>query len=138
MREIKFKAWDKRDKRWVDDEPFWIIGETTMFDLLKQYALGRLNDLEMVQYTGIKDRTGCDIFEGDILERRVHVPGQESNPEYWPRIDRSKVEMKIMEFENASSVYGWNIATDVNDYEVIGNIYENPELLDDEAREKIK
>jgi len=77
-RELKFRAWDTFTKNMVVTG-FSIIGETTEFNLLDQYGREypnpeygedycmRMNDFVIMQYTGIKDELGQDIYEGDVV-----------------------------------------------------------------------
>ena len=67
MREIKFRAWDSKNKKYAFTV-FCTIGEVTIFDLLTQYSLEEQCELLIEQYIGKKDNDGVDIYEGDIVE----------------------------------------------------------------------
>jgi len=112
MREIKFRAWDKTREQMVD----W-LEVTDQFVLINQEACLPTNYVYM-QYTGLTDRLGKDIYEGDIVS--AMQPRWDYDPDA-PREERRY----IVEWENENSrfVNAWS------DAEVIGNIYENPELL---------
>ena len=104
MREIKFRAWDKDLKKLT--EPFYVGSQISM-----------ICEPEM-QYTGLKDKNGKEIYEGDILRD--------------DRVDEYNLyEIKWNEYGTYADGLEDEIWEDVaNDYlEVIGNIYENPELL---------
>ena len=104
MREYKFRAWDKRFKRMVYDSPMAIL-------FLND------SDHELMQYTGLHDKNGKEIYEGDI------VNGES---------DYGKV---IGEVNWEDSFAGWAIGnTRMSAFrlltcKVIGDIYSNPELL---------
>ena len=74
-----------------------------------------------MQYTGLKDKNGKEIYEGDIL---THKTATISYPT--PTIVKSVWEFAHMEGV-LNEMYGNRFKPD--DFEVIGNIYENPELL---------
>ncbi len=106
MREIKFRAWDKAEKtmKYFD------------YGIFNRIPFG-LEDLsELMQYTGLKDKNGTEIYEGDI----VHYCGGE----YW---------YGCWEYEGAitikNMVYDCFMLAEHEFIEVIENIYENPELL---------
>lgn len=116
-REIKFRAWESKEKRWAAHRIMpvlkGIIERLTLKDCLP--ISGRLI---IEQYTGLKDRHGKEIYEGDIVR-------------FYDRFV-SKVEWKNARFcKDLNNGDGYTLLSedDSGYYEVIGNIHENPELL---------
>jgi len=113
MREIKFRAWN------TDYHPKPIMEYFLWFDVR---AIERLRDKELMQFTGLKDKNGKEIYEGDI----VGISGSSKKPFIiW-------AEMKF-NCGCCSHVYGWEFVGsrfdfDEKEFEVFGNIYENPGL----------
>ena len=149
MREIKFRAWDSTNNVWADKGPFHVIGEVTLFDLLKQYQFEHLNDLVIEQYTGLHDKNGVEIYEGDVLlHTRKRWIGEEGRFVYDSK--HRLIGLPTPIYENMEPVQvgpvewlecgAWFPFADDDDdlpyvipgnCEVIGNIHENPELLED-------
>ena len=114
MREIKFRAWDKVAKRWTQSG-FWISTTTQQLEHIKE--------LDVSQYTGLKDKKGKEIYEGDILDfgEWSDHSGRCVHEVLWD--DRGA---KFVTFEHREARgYGLDPFS-----EVIGNIYESPSLLD--------
>ena len=119
-REIKFRAWDNtqmifrnlHDRNWYTDSNGGKWVEVAHPDD-NHYK-------KIMQFTGLKDKNGVEIYEGDIVECYHKHGGIQYNIK-----QKSKVE-----FYN----YAWRLdriflLTEIDSIEVIGNIYENPELL---------
>jgi hypothetical protein len=133
MREIKFRAWDVVD------------GEMWEWPSLVQSGFKILVDpaYKIMQYTGLKDKNGKEIYEGDILGRDYWCAGNENDPRYWPRKDRIEVKAdQHYKDSEDNDHYGWSFSgyelegwpgsettLKQDPYVVIGNIYENPEML---------
>lgn len=122
MREIKFRAWDKQKKQILEvREITYLVDEGTPVSILawepdaKEKTNAYLTTLapdmfELMQYTGLKDKNGKEIYEGDIC-RNVE-----------PNVDAGVFVVERAEF-------GWNIHICDKQVQIEGNIYENPELL---------
>ena len=112
MREIKFRAWDTPNKYMITHKELCLVPLTydEVFKGKEGYPL--------MQYTGLKDKNGVEIYEGDIFKF-------EAREAYEVYINPS------IGVGGRNSNQQWNIASWASDGEVIGNIYENPELLED-------
>ena len=124
MREIKFRAWLKEEK---------IMGEVLGIDILHKeifflnedancYEHTDFKDIELMQYTGLKDKNNKEIYEGDILKLRDnHGIQLVKYHDEWSAF--------IVESQKDTSVGVLGLYFDKEDFEIIGNAYENPELL---------
>ena len=125
MREIKFRAWHKIYLEMSDD--FGLGDEWIMFwENAKRGADPTDDDCEIMQFTGLKDKNGKEIYEGDILK----VDNRRIVEIYWfdagGCFDTRYLSDNIKEPFRTLYNNEWDDRT-----EIIGNIYENPELLND-------
>lgn len=123
---IKFRAWDKKRRQVRDvlsiqyfQKPLPELGAVRMVteeDTQNNESLNFHSDVELMQYTGQKDRRGIEIYDQDILKIPEGILGYV----YWDK-----------------DMLCWNVGLDGlfeyigtdSELEIIGNVYENPELL---------
>ena len=139
MREIKFRAWDKIAKKYMIPWPdgFSILGETTCFDLIgmqlkernpEKTTLEMLNDVEIEQFTGLLDKQGKGIYEGDVVEQGNGVISQI----IWSTILNGWAAEFISGLYPGAEGQLWDtVIRAMGGFEVIGNIHDNPELLEE-------
>ena len=149
-REIKFRGWDKYDKKMIYDlcqiDSFWhyySYSNNTGLHFGKTGPDGVGEDFKnkyIMQYTGLKDKNGKEIYEGDVLKQV-----KKSSREGYERSSYDKNNFEVVfkygsfwlqrpyddsvyirDFPNIDEFVGFEC------FEIVGNIYENPELLDTE------
>ncbi len=131
MRELRFRAWDKDSSRMFysdSQEDAKIIGAILGESCIAKF-FERFYGQEIMQYTGLKDKNGKEIYEGDIVNEGN---GDGVNPEI-KFIDGA---FRLVS-EDTATVSIWGTEYDIlaeacclgNILEIIGNIYENPELV---------
>ena len=125
MREVKFRAWDEDSKTMVyqsdnGDEYCWQIGaeEIWVENIREDYILKN----KLMQYTGLKDKNGVEIFEGDILCGWIGS--------HW-HSGEDKFE-EVVKYDEKTASYNFPaIEVRHGDLRVIGNIFESGEILND-------
>lgn len=133
MRETKFRAWDKENKEM-----------TTTFDISSQGVITKnfvgqaritINHYILMQYTGLKDKNGKEIYCSDIL--RHYKYKSKSIIEWslfgWGMKVKTKKGIRVYGISQQSRQDEWDCdktgAYKLDNFEIIGNIYENPELI---------
>ena len=131
MREIKFRVWDKEEKEvheWDDLIPSVDLG------YLFSNELGEYDEYELMQYTGLKDKNGVEIYEGDIVQ--AFSQGVKGNFEVKWRQEGSPGWVLFPAWQSSQMWHLHAIETEKGKYQdsvtVIGNRFENPELLKEE------
>ncbi len=161
MREVKFRAWDKRQEIMVSNEQVmrlefgkngvdwlgcWVVVADSQGKPEQGLHQIAKEDLVFMQFTGLKDKSGKEIYEGDIIWKEFsHRKGQKRESKEdghkfqiiyqpaWSSFVADEI-VKIGEFQEL-----WHLAQNnkwadqerliVDEFEIIGNIYQNPELL---------
>jgi len=133
MREIKFRAWDKKKKRMMPViEIDWEYKE--VIETMTDWA--RLEDTELMEFTGCKDKNGKEIYEGDILRYRYISTDFKGAVEFHDKIlkigwesDETRFVGFILRSIDKDGSDWFTAMPNIEDIEIIGNIYENPKLL---------
>ena len=125
MRDIKFRCWDTENKQMLkvqelDFEDTFYGGRLSIrTDQYNDYF--DIEDMILMQYTGLKDRNGKEIYEGDIV---YIMPEDERGIIRWDNETARYVVIYDNIISDFDNWYG-------KDLEVIGNKFDNPELLEE-------
>ena len=119
MRTIKFRAWNKNTKRMIDWQE--ILNEWTELKWVFDDPV-----MELMQFTGLTDKNGKEIYEGDIVRLNYHYDS-------YGRNETNELRNYVVEWWNKAG--SWSLKEsgktfdEVTKGEVMGNIYENPDLI---------
>lgn len=143
MKKIKFRAWDKCNERMVEprnilkicmsrlnQEPYLIVYLKKWMNEnreIKESDKSYTNEFELMQYTGIKDKNGAEIYEGDIVEFRPWNGEETEN--YIVKFISDDASFRGIK-EKKSSIKVLSLINSEQGLKIIGNISENPELLE--------
>lgn len=128
MREIKFRAWDTK-KNHFDYEPLISRGKCCFIDSFDNFEEHEEGRMVLQQYTGLKDKNGKEIHEGDFIKLPEFYETREATNETFTITGYIEFKDGAWMFSDSGFVYGEHTSYDGN-FEVVGNIYENPELLE--------
>ena len=126
MREIKFRSWDTYNKEMLEVQELDYADSYNGQPMIRTTMYNDYFDTEdmiLMQYTGLKDKNGVEIYEGDI----VRILGGEYEQGFYEWDEKVCIKDFIYD--------GFNLIMTVNQIgnealEVIGNIYDNPELIE--------
>lgn len=150
-REIEFRAWDKLNKKWIGKsnlEYLCVCGDIVVLvkykhdkgiivpESCRQLTWNETKKLTIMQFTGLLDKNGKKIFEGDIIK---HIKYEEIRGDIQFSHGVFGAEW-IHNKKFKSMVGGWGQKHNLkkldddtlNNFEVIGNVHQNPELLEAE------
>lgn len=126
MRDIKFRAWDKTNNKFLKSHEInlaiGISGDVLFSDNTPPF--NEHGEIELTQWTGVTDCEGVDVYEGDVILTADDIKKKE--------IGNWKPKTRCIEWtSNKEYKTGFNIGhAQDRKCQVIGNIYENPELLE--------
>ena len=131
MREIKFRAWNKEENIMCYenedfDADYWDGHYASLLEVINNSL--KADRYIFMQYTGLKDKNGKEVYLGDILE---YTFTDYKGKKLWKERYIIKENISGWEMRNITKPRGHRSLSLVKNYKIIGNIYENPKLLED-------
>ena len=129
MRELEFRAWWKDTKRFLDCDEWYMTCSGAKY---LHYAVMPYKDDNFIieQYTGLKDKNGQKIYEGDIVSEEFEYGGDKTKTIWQVRWCDDECAFELHYVSGFKVDDCSLVADDEEDYEVIGNIHKQPELLE--------
>lgn len=119
MREIKFRAWDVENQEMIDADSLAFDYYEPLCDQLRDS-----DEMKFMQFTGLTDKNGVEIYEGDVIQ--YGTPPTHQSSVFW-----SPQDFGFVTYNKLLGEYtGLSFFTGYKNFEVIGNIHQHPELLE--------
>ncbi len=123
MKEIKYKIWNPNTKKMTEWDDFGCSVDSKEFRLADLFASLQKKGLIFREFTGLLDKNGKEIYEGDIVKRMGEIWDVRFSYDRYI-LGRGNFEIDDNNSSDDPVSVGWK------DWcEIIGNIYENPDLL---------
>ena len=127
----KFRAWDKElqtmlDVSLIDFKKRVLVGEHWKFG---ETNFMSFDEIELMQSTGLKDKSGKEIFDGDVLEIEDEGEVLGNAKLTWDN-EQAVFMMEAISVDDIAPFHEI-ISDETYSYRVVGNVYKNPELLED-------
>ena len=138
MREIKFRVWDKQNEVFIQSCKLCDIAESS--NGAHSYYYGSIDnkkvtvDVVLQQFTGLLDKNGREIYEGDILKVKGYDSWNDKVGFYYKSqvfycAPLARFRHSVKNFDNVTGTdFDFNVKDDI---EAIGNVFENPALITD-------
>lgn len=136
----KFRIWDKKEKF------MWVVAALRFYEEGNLFAIDYwgvqqypetldAEDVVLMQATGLQDKNGVDIYEGDILKGEQNIISSMHVPPFKSGVIKYSERNTMFYLDDGSKRHDLFISLggDIYTYEVIGNIYENPNLLEEQS-----
>ena len=137
MREIKFRVWNtETNKMIINVKEMGVFALQSIYSIEEFLVIPTDEKYPLMQYTGLKDKNGIEIYDGDIVKADCRSGNNADNGYYIIEYDKTNCcyygnprEVK-QEFGNLLNVIHCEPISEIRqNIKVVGNIYENPELL---------
>ncbi|HCE33432.1 YopX family protein [Fusobacterium sp.] len=124
MKEFKMKAWLKKENKMVSiigiDLNYQYIRYTDDGNLFKDdYKIAEFKDIELLQFTGVKDKAGQEVYEADVIKFNDGIDDIYGLISY-----DDEDAVYCVSYENVTE----HLSNMAGDFEIVGNIFENPNL----------
>lgn len=126
MREYKFRAYDRVENKMISFEE--LVERSSLYDFSDEFIdpfnemIGEYESPRIyMQYTGLEDKNGKEIYEKDI------IMGEDCDGVYFAKVEWSKTDAQFM--IEAGKYFTDELSIYVDDVVVVGNVFEKPEIL---------
>lgn len=138
---FKFRVWSGKENKYLTNDDIWKLSDALVEDVwgllgeiedpTTEYNKQHLKDYRLIfeQCTGLRDKNGKLIYEGDILATSTN---SQSYGCYKVFFQKDECSFKVISCDGSYDyAIPLNVLTEKNDFQIIGNIHENPELLEE-------